>query len=403
MVFVLTGNNITAEYVFVITAFYNILRQAMTMHFPRGITDLAEFLISMSRIKKFLLYDEIYVENLNNPHLFLLSTNKLEEPNSGFHKLENEKNVDANIAIQLKNAYTKWCPDNSHYTLEDFNLEIYKNQLVALIGSVGSGKTSFLHVLLQELPLQKGILNVNGKLSYASQEPWVFAGSIRQNILFGNPMIEDKYQNVLQVCALTNDLDQFQYGDETLVGEKGVTLSGGQKARVNLARAIYKEADIYLLDDPLSAVDTHVAKQLFEDCIVNYLSNKCVVLVTHQLQFLSKIDCIFVIDDGKILEKGAFSDLQNLDAKFTKQSENENDESLTAAKPTSIESIPHEKQIGDGPVLIKEQRSSGTIGGYIYISYFQAGGHILFGLTVILLFILTQLAASASDYFLTYW
>lgn len=140
-------------------------------------------------------------------------------------------------------------------------------QLLAVIGPVGSGKSSLLQVILQELPLIEGNLTVNGKISYASQEPWLFAGSVRQNILFGLPMDRVKYKTVIKKCALERDFRLLPYGDKTIVGDRGVSLSGGQRARINLARAVYKEADIYLLDDPLSAVDTHVGKELFEQCI----------------------------------------------------------------------------------------------------------------------------------------
>lgn len=169
---------------------------------------------------------------------------------------------------------------------------------MAVIGPVGSGKSSLLHVILQELPLKDGILKVSGKISYASQEPWLFAGTIRQNILFGLPMDKQRYRTVVKTCALERDFSLFPYGDKTAVGDRGVSLSGGQRARINLARAVYKEADIYLLDDPLSAVDTHVGKQLFQECITGFLKFKIVILVTHQIQHLEKVNNILYLDDG---------------------------------------------------------------------------------------------------------
>lgn len=167
-----------------------------------------------------------------------------------------------------------------------------------MLGPVGSGKTSLLHSMLQELPLSSGSLKINGEISYASQEPWLFAGSVRQNILFGLPMDKDRYKTVVKKCALQRDFSLLPYGDKTIVGDRGVSLSGGQRARINLARAVYKQADIYLLDDPLSAVDTHVGKQLFDDCINGYLRNKTVILITHQLQYLKDAANIVLIDDG---------------------------------------------------------------------------------------------------------
>lgn len=141
-------------------------------------------------------------------------------------------------------------------------------------------------------------MQVTGEISYASQEPWLFAGTVRQNILFGLPMDKQRYNTVVKKCALERDFSLLPYGDKTIVGDRGVSLSGGQRARINLARAVYKQADIYLLDDPLSAVDTHVGKQLFKQCITGYLKHKAVILVTHQIQHLQEANNILYLEDG---------------------------------------------------------------------------------------------------------
>lgn len=138
-------------------------------------------------------------------------------------------------------------------------------------------------------------MSIGGEISYASQEPWLFAATVRNNILFGQPYEKHRYERVVKVCALTKDFQQFPQGDLTVVGDRGVSLSGGQKARINLARAIYRQADIYIMDDPLSAVDTHVGRFLFEECICNHLQNKTRILVTHQLQYLKKADMLVVM------------------------------------------------------------------------------------------------------------
>lgn len=147
------------------------------------------------------------------------------------------------------------------------------------------------------MAITKGSIDVNGTISYASQEPWVFAATIRQNILFGQPYEKKRYNHVVKVCALEKDFEQFADRDHTLVGERGASLSGGQKARINLARAVYRDVDIYLLDDPLSAVDIHVGKHLFEECIDGYLANKTRVLVTHQVYHLKHADHIIILNN----------------------------------------------------------------------------------------------------------
>lgn len=152
------------------------------------------------------------------------------------------------------------------------------------------------------MEITSGNIDVNGTISYASQEPWVFAASIRQNILFGQAYNKKRYNQVVQVCALEKDFKQFADGDLTLVGERGASLSGGQKARINLARAVYRDADVYLLDDPLSAVDIHVGKHLFEECINGYLAKKTRILVTHQVYHLKEADSIVIMNNVIVIK-----------------------------------------------------------------------------------------------------
>lgn len=140
-------------------------------------------------------------------------------------------------------------------------------------------------------------MQINGTIAYASQEPWVFAATIRQNILFGAPFDKKRYSEVVHACALEKDFNQFSNGDNTVVGDRGASLSGGQKARINLARAVYRDADIYLFDDPLSAVDIHVSKHLYDICINEYLANKTRILVTHQVHHLKNADHIIILNN----------------------------------------------------------------------------------------------------------
>lgn len=162
-----------------------------------------------------------------------------------------------NWAVKMTNVNAKWEVGNSENTLEVLNLQVQKGKLYAVIGMVGSGKSSLLSAILGEISLVNGETRVHGKLSYASQDAWVFGSTIRQNILFGQNYDRQRYQEVIKACALLKDLQQFPQGDLTVVGERGSSLSGGQKARINLARALYRQSDIYLLDDPLSAVSNY--------------------------------------------------------------------------------------------------------------------------------------------------
>lgn len=170
--------------------------------------------------------------------------------------------------------------------------------------------------LLNELPVESGTIDIVGEMSYASQDAWSFNDSVRNNILFGMKYDKKWYNKVVDVCALRKDFELMPFGDKTLVGEKGVSLSGGQKARVNLARAVYRNADICLLDDPLSAVDSAVAEHIFEECILNHLKDKIRILVTHQIQFIEKATKILVLKEGECLAYGTYEEITKIGIDF---------------------------------------------------------------------------------------
>ncbi|GJQ86453.1 hypothetical protein Trydic_g10360 [Trypoxylus dichotomus] len=351
---------------------------SMTTYFPNGITNCAEGLISIKRIQRFLILEENELSK---------SANAID---------------DVSVGVALHNVTAKWNDSFPENTLTDVSLSVKSNQLVVIIGYVGSGKTSLLHVILKELPLISGNLEISGVISYASQEAWLFEGSLRDNILFGQPYNEKKYLTVIRACALERDFSLLQYGDLTIAGERGVTLSGGQRARINLARAVYKDADIYLLDDPLAAVDTYVAKQLFEECIQGYLKNKCIILVTNQLQFLKFADNIVMLQNGVIMISGTYQQLQASGLDFTKLMETESEESAEEKifKTPSIESP---ITSGEMPIKNKESISTGNIGRRIYGKYFKAGGKSIIAALLLTAFAVAQFSRSSSDYFLGYW
>ena len=211
--------------------------------------------------------------------------------------------------VSITDASFSWNQEILSNTLRDITFNVRNGDLLAITGAVGSGKSSLLTAILGELPLHRGSILYHGKIAYVPQIPWVFSGTIRENILFGLPFNEERFQKVVHICELTKDLTNFTNGDLTEIGQRGVTLSGGQKARVGLARAVYSDADIYLLDDPLSAVDTKVGRRLFENCIFGHLSGRIRLLVTHQLQYLKDVDRVIVMDNGSIAHQGVYTDI----------------------------------------------------------------------------------------------
>ncbi|XP_008186888.2 probable multidrug resistance-associated protein lethal(2)03659 [Acyrthosiphon pisum] len=430
--YILFGNNITASKVFVITSYYNILRGTLTVALPPGIGLTAELLVSIKRIEDFLLHEE----NDKRVTIQTKSTDvcrKIINDGTVSNNISNENDTavqSSNFGIVISNASAKWTDAQIDNTLENINLTVTPGRLVAIIGPVGAGKSSLIQAILQELPLVDGSISVHGIVSYASQEPWLFSGSVKQNIIFGSPMDKYRYNKVIDVCALKTDFEQFRYGDQTVVGERGLSLSGGQRARINLARAIYKQADIYLLDDPLSAVDTRVGKHLFEKCIKEYLKEKTCILITHQIQYLTSVDQIVLMENAKVTVEGSYQELQSSGLDFTKllgssmetvvltENECKNEKSTiessevhsghTAQKlsVSNVESPVEETETNDvhaEPVNMAETRSSGDVGFSIYSSYIFAGGRYCKVLSLLSVCIFTQVLASGSDYWITYW
>ena len=319
-----------------------------------------------------------------------------------------DQDTKSEIAVTIKNARAKWCKDSSDDTLKNINFSAKRGDLTAVIGQVGAGKTSLFNAILQELPLKSGKLEVHGKVVYVSQEPWIFASSIRQNILFGQPMIKKRYDKVVNVCQLEKDFIMFPHKDQTIIGEKGINLSGGQRARINLARAVYAEADIYLLDDPLSAVDAHVGRSLFEDCICDYLKEKTIILVTHQLQYLNSVDNVYVLSNGTVEVEGSFQDLRNsgLDFLSVLQATEEVEEKEEDDK--DVKSLMGDVKLGEVTSdqereEVAEHRTIGKISSQVYWSYFKAVGSLSFVILMFGLSILQQIFCSGGDYFASYW
>ena len=210
-------------------------------------------------------------------------------------------------------------PKVENLALKDLTFSLKSHDLLAVIGRVGCGKSSIFNLLLNDLEIKTGVLKSNMSISLAPQEAWIFEGTLKDNILLGRPFDQDRYNEVLRVSCLDADIRLLANGDKTFVGDRGITLSGGQKARVGLSRAIYIDADLYLLDDPLAAVDPAVATKIFHNCINGFLSNKARILVTHQHQFLSDIEKIVLLDNGRQVICGTFDQILNVENEFVQK------------------------------------------------------------------------------------
>lgn len=233
-------------------------------------------------------------------------------------------------AVEIDHGAFSWELETASPTITDVDLKVKRGMKVAICGMVGSGKSSLLSCILGEMPKLAGTVRVSGSKAYVPQTAWILSGNIRDNILFGNPYDKEKYEKIIQSCALTKDLELFANGDLTEIGERGINMSGGQKQRIQIARSVYEDADIYLFDDPFSAVDAHTGGQLFKDCLMGILKDKTILYVTHQVEFLPAADLILVMQDGKIVQKGKFDDLLQQNIGF---------EAIVGAHSQALESV----------------------------------------------------------------
>ncbi|CAF1308417.1 unnamed protein product, partial [Adineta steineri] len=284
-------NILTADKAFVSLALFHLLRGPLNQ-FPNVITSVIDARVSNKRIQKFL----------NNEELDENAVNKIST---------DSKLLDGN-SIKIENGSFRWSNVvDDPLILKNINLEIQQGSLIALVGMVGSGKSSILAALLGEMNKVHGNVSISGKIAYVPQTAWIMNVTLRENILFGQDFDENLYNRVIEACALKQDLDMLPAGDQTEIGEKGINLSGGQRQRVSLARALYSNADIYLLDDPLSAVDAHVGAHIFKKVIgpKGLLNTKTRLLVTHGVSHLNKCNNIIVVSHGEIVDYGLYNDL----------------------------------------------------------------------------------------------
>ncbi|CAH1104508.1 unnamed protein product [Psylliodes chrysocephalus] len=368
-----------ASIIFFITAHFDTLRIFFAHILPDSFGKIAELSTAMSRISKVLVAEEVK-DNTKDEH---------------------QKTI-INPLIELRNVTV--CIEDTDI-LKEANISVQSSGLTLITGRVGTGKSCFLKTILQEYPLVTGKVVVKGTVSYASQNPWLFPGTIKQNILFGEKFDEKRYQEVLRVCALQYDLNLFEKGDETILSDNGQNLSKGQQARVNLARAVYKESDIYLLDDCLSALDTHVHNFIFNQCIKTYLKNKICILVTQDQNKFKNEDNVFIMNNGKIENyfsprERSLQYMQMLKESILgikeKSTSQENFKSLETDNLLETEQIVYKN-------IYEEKLKKGAVDKAVYKKYVLFGGGFLVLLMNLILIGLNQTAESYSEKLISVW
>ncbi|KAM0176295.1 hypothetical protein ACHAPF_004945 [Botrytis cinerea] len=286
-VFVLTTNSpLTTDIVFPTLTLLNLLTFPLAI-LPMVITSIIEASVAVKRLTSFFTAEEL------QPDAVILK-GPIEE--------------DGEESLTIRDATFTWDRNSDRNVLQDIHFSAHKGELTCIVGRVGAGKSSFLQALLGDLWKVKGQVIVHGKTAYVAQQPWVMNASVKENILFGHRFDPTFYDKTVKACALSEDFAQLPDGDETEVGERGISLSGGQKARLTLARAVYARADVYLLDDCLSAVDQHVGRHLIDNVFgsTGLLSGKTRVLATNSIPVLKEANLICLIRDTKIIERGTY-------------------------------------------------------------------------------------------------
>ncbi|KLU91373.1 multidrug resistance-associated protein 2, partial [Magnaporthiopsis poae ATCC 64411] len=437
--FSLSGNTLRSELVFSSLALFNGLRNPLNL-LPLVLGQVTDAWSSLKRIEEFLLAEEQVEDVISKPD----GENALEvrgadftwektSPSGGQGKQGEtargvskgqEKPPQESSSEKSTTTGSSSGADSEPFKLQDLNFEIGRGELIAVIGSVGSGKSSLLSALAGDMRKTKGEVVLGASRAFCPQQAWVQNTTVRDNITFGKDMDEDWYHEVIKACALEPDLEMLPDGDLTEVGERGITISGGQKQRVNIARAIYFDADIVLMDDPLSAVDAHVGRHIFDNAILGLLGDKCRILATHQLWVLNRCDRIIWMDAGKIQAIDSFDNLMGSHAGFRQLMEsqsslesNKKDEaeaqgeaapgaaSADADAGTGGETEEKNKtKLRKGKSMMQaEEQAVSSVPWSVYGDFVRASGSILNAPAALLLLVLAQGANIMTSLWLSWW
>lgn len=337
------------------------------------------------------LNDDVKLNVLDNEaRLSLLCSDENNESQETFlfpKRMNDSRLILSNLTCDINNKNNKDKKDTT--LLRDINFELGPGSLTAVIGRAGAGKSTVLRAILGEIPIVKGSIDANGTIGFVSQTSWLFSGTVRENILFGLPLYQERYDKVIHACALIEDFKLLPHGDQTFIGERGLSLSGGQRARVSLARAVYHDCDIYLLDDPLSAVDAKVGRHIFEECITGLLSNRLRLLVTHHLHYLKNVPEILVLDNGQITQRGSFEEIASRSDLCSKILDESHDDSTE--RETGLECKQSDDKETDGKLgMAEEDRTVGNVSVKTYWKYFRSYSSLCGCLLMLLLSLIPE-------------
>lgn len=300
--------------------------------------------------------------------------------------------------------------DKEPFKIHNLTINIAKGEFLGVVGGVGSGKTSFLASLAGEMRKINGDAIVGGSQAYCPQNAWIQNATVEANITFGQELDEEKFKRVVEACSLRHDLQVLPNGRYTQIGERGINLSGGQKARISLARAIYADADILLLDDPLSAVDAHVGRHIMENALCGVLQGKCRILATHQLHVLHHCDRIIMMDNGTIVANDTFDNLVANNERFKEMMttvdqdhKEEDSEQISTAAEATVQRIASIAKHPEDDLIQEEGDSAEGVSSSIYLRYYAVAGSVFLIPLILLLLILYSGSSIVTNLWLAWW
>ncbi|EPE09733.1 abc transporter [Ophiostoma piceae UAMH 11346] len=426
--FSLSNHNLAPSKVFSSLALFNGLRMPLNL-LPLVIGQVTDAWTSLKRIQEFLLAEEAEEEVEWRPDgehavemhdaSFTWERTPTQETDGvaadkkrGAPKQKQQKEQKKEEAKQKSSASdgdtaSTLVEEPEVFKLHDLDFSIERHELVAVIGSVGSGKSSLLAALAGDMRKTNGEVVLGASRAFCPQYAWIQNTTLRNNILFGKDYDEKWYRDVIKACALQPDLDMLPAGDSTEIGERGITISGGQKQRLNIARAIYFDADIVIMDDPLSAVDAHVGRHIFDNAILGLLKDKCRILATHQLWVLNRCDRIIWMEAGKIQAVDTFDNLMRDHEGFQQLMESTSVEEETdtpaAAAPADEEDGKKKKKKKAQGLMQNEERAVASVPWSTIADYIRSSGSILNGPLVLLLLVLSQGSNIVTSLWLSWW
>ncbi|KAF5390987.1 hypothetical protein D9757_004049 [Collybiopsis confluens] len=458
--YALSGHELNVAIIFSSLQFFNIIR-APLIFFPLVLSALSDALVALGRIGKFLTAEELaepYVIDFERKHAvevdgdFTWETagkiveskfaagakgkagpdgksggkkagkadkKKADKAEKTRRKKKNQKGEKEGEGLPVTVQDVSNASDHAEeekkeeeekpFELKDLRLSVPKGSFVAIVGSVGSGKSSILNALIGEMRRTRGEVVFGGSVSYVPQTPWIRNATLLENVLFGLEEDRKRFNEVIRACNLEHDLELLPHAEETEIGEKGINLSGGQKARVSLARAAYSSSDIVLMDDPLSAVDSYVGRAILNNCLLSGpLADKTRILVTHALHVLDKTDYIYVIDHGVIKQQGTYQSLMTSSGLFARlMDEYGNLEEYEEVEKKEVEkeevANTQSDKAENAALMQTEERVTGAVTWQTYANYLKFAGGVWWAPFLLLMLTLAQAAQVGNNLFLGFW